>query len=57
MTMNNTIKTKTDMFSIKLSIEHRKLLETTAKVNGCSKAKVVEDSFNKYWALNNDIIK
>jgi|TARA_R110000782_G_scaffold6987_2_gene23698 uncharacterized protein (DUF1778 family) len=55
--MNNTIKTKTDMFSIKLSTEHRKLLETTAKINGCSKAKVVEDSFNKYWALNNDIIK
>lgn len=49
------IKRKVKMYSIKLSDRHRLLLDTTAKVNNTSRAKVIEDSLNQYFNISTKI--
>ena len=44
---------KNNMYSIRLNDNHNKLISTSASLNNCSKARVMEDALNKYYNINN----
>ena len=44
---------KNNMYSIRLNDRHNKLISTSASLNNCSKAKVMEDALNKYYNIDN----
>jgi hypothetical protein len=48
---------KPKKFSIRLSNKHTDLLIASSVLNECSRAKVMEDALNKYYEINNALIK
>jgi hypothetical protein len=47
---------KTSIYSIRLTDKHKTLLQTSATLNKCSKAKVMEDALNRYYKIK-DVLK
>ncbi|MFT4646120.1 MAG: hypothetical protein ACI9WV_001903 [Patiriisocius sp.] len=43
---------KTNIYSIRLTDKHTALLQASASLNKCSRAKVMEDALNKYYNIN-----
>ena len=43
---------KNHMYSIRLNDQHTKLISTSASLNNCSKAIVIEDALNRYYKIN-----
>ena len=43
------------MYSIRLNDQHTKLISTSASLNNCSKARVMEDALNRYYNINNNL--
>ena len=43
---------KPNIFSIRLTDKHINLIQVSAFLNKCSKAKVVEDALNRYYDIN-----
>ena len=43
---------KTNTYTVRLNDLHTNLLKTSALLNKCSKAKVVEDALNRYYDIN-----
>jgi hypothetical protein len=48
---------KTNTFTVRLNDQHTDLLNKSAVINKCSKAKVLEDSLNAYYNINNALIR
>ena len=48
---------KNNIYSIRLSDKHTTMLQRTANINKCSRAKIVEDAINEYYQIKDTIIK
>jgi hypothetical protein len=46
---------KKHMYSIRLNDQHDTLIKTSATVNNCSTARVMEDALNRYYNINNTL--
>jgi hypothetical protein len=43
---------KKHLYSVRLNDKHSELISTSASLNNCSKAIVIEDALNKYYNIN-----
>jgi len=48
---------KKNIYSIRLTDKHTTMLHRTAKINNCSRAKIVEAAINEFYEIKDTIIK